>query len=394
MTETIRVGTIAGVRVGLNWSVIGIVILLIFLLAGGLFPAQFPDEAAAAYIIAAVVATLLFVLSLLAHEVGHAVVAQRNGIEVEGITLWLLGGVARLRGESSTAAVDFRIAAIGPFISFVLGAGFLIAAWATTEAGAPDLIVGVLGYIGAINILLAVFNLVPAAPLDGGRILRAALWAWRGDRYLAQIWSARAGRVFGLVLIGLGVISLFTGYTGGLWWALIGMFIVTMATTEENHARTGAMLAGLRARDIMTPNPDTTTPDQNVAQFLQDVALTRRHSAFPLLGPAGDVVGMVTINRIRQLPRERHGQATLADIACPLDEVPIARPDELVSDVLVRLSGCADGRALVMDNGRLVGIISPTDISRAISLRGLGVESFSGADLTHSYDRPPVDPNR
>lgn len=394
MTETIRIGNIAGVRVGLHWSVLGIVVLLVFLLAGGLLPAQYPDEAPIAYIAAALVATLLFVLSLLAHEIGHAVVAQRNGVEVEGITLWLLGGVARLRGESSNAAMDFRIAAIGPFISFVLGVGFLVAAWATTEAGAPDLIIGVLSYLGAINILLAVFNLVPAAPLDGGRILRAALWAWRGDRYQAQIWSARAGRVFGLLLIGLGVISLFTGYTGGLWWALIGLFIVTMASTEENYARTGAMLGGLRARDIMTPNPDTAPPDQNVAQFLQDVAMTRRHSAFPLVGAGGEVRGMVTINRIRQLPRDRHQQATVGEIACPIDEIPFVRPDELVSDVLARMSGCADGRALVMDDGRLVGIISPSDISRAISLRGLGVESFAGADLHHSYDHPSTDPKR
>jgi Zn-dependent protease/CBS domain-containing protein len=392
VTESIRLGKIAGVRVGLHWSVLGIVVLLVFLLAGGLLPAQFPGEATAAYVVAALVATLLFVLSLLAHEVGHAVVAQRNHIEVEGITLWLLGGVARLRGESSNAAMDFRIAAIGPFISFVLGVGFLVAAWASTEAGAPDLLNGVLGYIGTINILLAVFNLVPAAPLDGGRILRAVLWAWRGDRHQAQIWSARAGRVFGLLLIGLGVVSVFNGYTGGLWWALIGLFIVTMASAEENHARTGAMLGGLRARDIMTPDPDTTAPDQNVAQFLQDVAMTRRHSAFPLVGTDGEVRGMVTINRIRQLPRDRHHEATVDEIACPVDEIPIVRPDELVSDVLVRMSGCADGRALVMDDGRLVGIVSPSDVSRAISLRGLGIASFAGADLTHTHDHPGTDP--
>lgn len=387
MTETVRLGTVAGVRVGLHWSVLGIVFLLMIGLAGGLLPVQFPDQPVAAYLVAAAVATTLFVASLLAHEVGHAVVARRNGVEVEGITLWLLGGVARLRGESPNAGVDFRIAAIGPAISLVLGIAFTVVAWVLADAGVPELVAGVAGYLGAINLLLAMFNLIPAAPLDGGRILRSALWAWRGDRYQAQIWSARAGRVFGFALIAFAVLSLFTGYGGGLWLALIGLFIVTMASMEENHARTSAALGSLRARDIMTANPDTADPGVSVADFLHDVALIRKHSSFPLLGPSGEVQGLVTLNRIRALPRDRHHEATIDEIACPLDEIPIVRPDELVSDLLVRLSGCADGRALVMEGDRLIGIVSPSDVSRAVALRGLGVESFDGADLARSDDR-------
>lgn len=387
MTETVRLGTVAGVRVGLHWSVLGIVFLLMIGLAGGLLPVQFPDQPVAAYLVAAAVATTLFVASLLAHEVGHAVVARRNGVEVEGITLWLLGGVARLRGESPNAGVDFRIAAIGPAISLVLGIAFTVVAWVLADAGVPELVAGVAGYLGAINLLLAMFNLIPAAPLDGGRILRSALWAWRGDRYQAQIWSARAGRVFGFALIAFAVLSLFTGYGGGLWLALIGLFIVTMASMEENHARTSAALGSLRARDIMTANPDTADPGVSVADFLHDVALIRKHSSFPLLGPSGEVQGLVTLNRIRALPRDRHHEATIDEIACPLDEIPIVRPDELVSDLLVRLGGCADGRALVMEGDRLIGIVSPSDVSRAVALRGLGVESFDGADLARSDDR-------
>jgi Zn-dependent protease len=383
MTETIRLGKLAGVRVGLHWSVLGIVVLLLLFFAGGL-PAQFPDQSPAAYIIAALAATTLFVLSLLAHEVGHAVVAARNGIEVEGITLWLLGGVARLRGEAANPGMDFRIAAVGPAISLALGAIFTVTSWVLSGAQAPELITGVVSYLGAINILLAVFNLIPAAPLDGGRILRSALWAWRGDRAEAQIWSARAGRVFGFILVALGVFGMFAGTGGGLWWVLIGLFIVTMASVEENYARTSAILGGLRARDIMTPDPDSADPGYTVADFVRDVVMVRRHSAFPLVLPSGEVTGIVTLNRIRSLPPDRHATTTIGEIACPLNEVPIARPDELVSELLVRLAGCADGRALVMEGGRLVGIISPTDISRAASLRGIGIQSFDGADLARS----------
>jgi Zn-dependent protease len=384
MTETIRLGTVAGVRVGLHWSVLGIVALLLFSFAGGALPAQFPDQSPAAYVLAAVLATALFVLSLLAHEVGHAVIAMRNGIEVEGITLWLLGGVARLRSEASNPGMDFRIAAVGPGISLVLGAGFTATSWVLSGAQAPELVTGVVGYLGVINIVLAVFNLIPAAPLDGGRILRSALWAWRGDRAQAQIWAARAGRVFGFLLVALGVFGVFAGTGGGLWWVLIGLFIVTMASVEENYARTSAVLGGLRARDIMTADPDIADPGYTVADFVRDVLMARRHSAFPLVGRNGDVAGMVTLNRIRALPTDQHTTTTIGEIACPIDEVPIARPDELVRELLVRLGGCADGRALVMDGSRLVGIISPSDISGAATLRGIGIQSFDGADLARS----------
>jgi Zn-dependent protease len=383
MTETIRLGTVAGVRVGLHWSVLGIVVLLLVFFAGGL-PAQFPDHSPAAYILAALVATALFVLSLLAHEIGHAVVAVRNGIEVDGITLWLLGGVARLRGEATNPGMDFRIAAVGPAISLVVGAAFTVASWVLSGTQAPELVTGVVSYLGAINILLAAFNLIPAAPLDGGRILRAALWAWRGDQAQAQIWSARAGRVFGFLLVALGVFGVFAGTGGGLWWVLIGLFIITMASVEENYARTSAILGGLRARDIMTPNPDTADPGHTVNDFVRNILMTRRHSAFPLVLSNGEVAGIVTLNRIRALPPDRHASTTIGQIACPTNEVPIARPDELVSELLVRLGGCVDGRALVMDGDRLVGIISPTDISRAATVRGIGVQSFDGADLARS----------
>jgi Zn-dependent protease len=262
MNETMRLGTVAGVRVGLHWSVLGIVALLLIVFAMVSLPAQFPGLAAPAYIAAAVVATTLFVLSLLAHEIGHAVVAARNGIEVEGITLWLLGGVARLRGEAANAGMDFRIAAIGPAVSLALGIVFTTSGVLLAATQAPDLVSGVAWYLGLINILLAVFNLIPAAPLDGGRILRSVLWAWRGDRRKAQIWSARSGRFFGFMLIALGVFSIILGAAGGLWWMLIGLFIVTMASVEENHARTSATLGELRAREIMTPDPDTAVPDE------------------------------------------------------------------------------------------------------------------------------------
>ncbi|MGH3967911.1 MAG: site-2 protease family protein, partial [Mycobacterium sp.] len=325
---------------------------------------------------------VLFVLSLLAHEMAHAIVAQRNGIEVDGITLWLLGGVARLRGEAATPGADFRISAIGPVTSLLVAAVFGAVTWLAELGDMNALMVAVPRYLAAINVVLAVFNTIPAAPLDGGRILRAAVWAWRRDRFTATVVAARAGRVFGFSLIALGLLQAISGTFGGLWFILLGLFVVTMASAEEHHARTSSALAGIRVRDIMTAHPETADANSTVTEFLRDVALLRRHSAFPLLDHVGRLQGLVTLNRIRVVPPEQRANTLLREVACPPDEIPLAQPDEPLSALLSRLNGCADGRALVVDNGDLLGIVSPSDISRAAALHGLGVQfGTGGADI-------------
>lgn len=384
MTSTVKLGRIAGVEVGVHWSVLAIVVLLV---AG--LSAHFPDIAAGypwgAYLLAAVVAAALFVLSLLAHELAHAVVAQRNGVGVDGITLWLLGGVARLRGQAPTPAADFRISAIGPLTSLVLAAVFGAAARLVGWAGMSELAVAALNYLAVINVVLAAFNMIPAAPLDGGRILRAAVWAWRGDRLTATVVAARAGRIFGFTLIALGILQAIGGAGGGLWWVLLGLFVVTMAGAEEHHARTSSALAGVRVRDVMTEHPETADGNATVADFLQDVALLRRHATFPLIDRAGRLQGLVTFSRIRAVPAERRATTRLHEVACPPDGIPLAQPDEPLSALLARLRGCTDGRALVFAGDTLVGIVSPSDISRAVSLHGLGVRfGAGGADIAES----------
>lgn len=381
MKATVRLGRLAGVSVGVHWSVLGIVLLLVVGLSVQ-FRVLAEGYATWEYVIAAVVTATLFVLSLLAHELAHAIWARRNGVGVEGITLWLLGGVARLTGDALTPGAAFRIAAVGPLTSFLAGAVFGIAARLADDAGLSSLTVAVLSYLALINVVLAVFNLIPAAPLDGGRILRSAIWAWRGDQFVATVWAARAGRLFGFLLIGLGLLRVIYGM-GGLWWILLGLFIVTMASAEEHQARTTTMLAGVRVQDVMTPDPETVSGDRTVADFLRDVVLLRRHSAFPLVDGFGRVEGLITFNRLRAVPILEHETVRLRDVACPPQDIPSATPDEPLTDLLPRLSGCADGRALVYDQGRLVGIVSPSDISRAVTLHGMGVwAGTGGSDIT------------
>jgi Zn-dependent protease len=384
VTETIRLGRLAGVRVGLHWSVLVVVALLVLGLGLGRFPVLRPDYPLALHLAAGVAAALLFLGSLLAHELAHAVVARRNRVEVEGITLWLLGGVAQLRGDAATPGAAFRIAAVGPATSAVLGGAFWLLTLLVVSLRLDPLLAEVLSYLALVNLLLAAFNLVPAAPLDGGRILRAALWAWRGDPYQATVWSAWAGRGFGYLLIGYGGFRVITADLSGLWYALLGLFVVNMASAEERQARVGAALAGLRVGEVMTPHPETATGDSTVGDFLRDVAMLRRHSAFPLVGPDGGVQGMITMNRLRGVAPELRERTRLREVACPPEGIPTASPDEPLSSLLYRMDGCTDGRALVFDDGRLVGIVSPSDISRTATWRGIGVGWRDGADLAYS----------
>ena len=374
MEESLRLGTIAGVRVGINWSVLAIFVLLAFGLASGQLPAQFPDAGTAAYVAGGVIAAVVFLLSLLTHEVSHAVVARRNGLQVDGITLWLFGGVARLSGEADSPGAELRIAGIGPLVSLVL-AGVFFGLTVAVDAAVGGVAVGVLEWLAAINLALAVFNLVPAAPLDGGRILRAFLWRRRGDKLSAAVTSARAGKAFGFVLIGLGLLQLVlaAGF-GGLWLVFIGWFLINAANAEEQFARVRGALGDVRVGDVMTSDPTVVPTGLSVADALDEYVLRNRYSAFPVTADGGRPTGLVTLNRIKAVPPDARAGTAVGDIACPLNDVPTAGPDEPLAELLPRMSGCADGRALVLSDGRLVGIVSPTDVARTLEradLRGM-----------------------
>ncbi|WP_345072025.1 site-2 protease family protein [Phytohabitans flavus] len=371
MTASFRLGRIAGVPVGVNWSVLVIFVLI----AGGLsivnLPRGYPGYAGWAYALAGILAAVIFFLGLLAHEVSHAIVAQRNGLQVQQITLWLFGGVAEIRGEARDPGAEVRIAGIGPLVSLIIGVVFGVAAAIVAAVSHRGLFFGALAWLAAINLALAVFNVLPAAPLDGGRLLRAALWKWRGDRVWAAIASARAGRVLGAALIAVGLWQFLTGNgIGGLWLALIGWFLWGAAGAEERQTRATQALAGVHVGDVMTAQPSTVSPDASVAEFVDHDLMQHRHTAFPLTD-AGRPVGLVTLDRVRQVPFERRQNTKLRDIACPADQLTLTTPQEELTELLPRLNGCSDGRALVVADHQLVGIVSPSDVSRAVEHRAL-----------------------
>ena len=366
MGQSFSLGRISGIRIGMNWSVLLIVALLAYGLAAGQFPAEVPHRPEAEYVVAAIVTAVAYIGSLLAHELAHSLVARRNGVQVEGITLWLLGGVSRLQGEMPNPAAEVRVAGIGPLTSLVLGGVFMLVAWLLHGAGVAGVAVAALAWLGGINILLAVFNVIPAAPLDGGRLLQAVLWAITRDRLKAAMWSARSGQVFGWALFVIGgYLVLARRDYSWLWFLLLGWFLTSAATAENQQAVVQSRLRTVAVREIMTAGPVTVPASATVARFRRELQPWLRHSAFPVVDD-GETVGLVTLSRINRVPEDERDRITLREIACPLAEVAQATPDEPVADLLPRLNACSEGRALVLADGRLAGIVAPADISRAL----------------------------
>jgi Zn-dependent protease len=370
--RALRLGRILGIEVKIDASAAVILGLIAWLLAEATLPELADGYTTAEYWIVGAVSALGFFASLLAHEMSHSVVARRRGIKVRDITLWLFGGVATIEGEPRTPRDEFAVAFAGPAMSIGVGAAALAAGSIATAAGASVLVVAALAWLGTINLVLAVFNLVPAAPLDGGRVLRAWLWQRHGDHARAARTAARAGEIFARVLIGIGVVELWFGLgLGGIWSILLGWFLLGAARSEEEQVDLEERLAGYRVRDVMTPQPLTAPASISVAELLDDYVLRRHCSAFPLVDATGRVVGLATLARARAVPSGRRAVTPARDVAWPVHEVTTARPDEAVMPVLRRAAG-GDGRVLVFDGERLVGIMSPSDIARVVQVLSAG----------------------
>lgn len=376
MEETFRLGRVAGIQIGVNWSLILIAWLLTWSMANSVLPDASPGHSTGLYWVAGALGTVLFYGSLLTHELSHALVARRRGVGIEGITLWLFGGVARLKSEPATPRDELAIAIAGPAASFTI-AGFFGLIWLSVHSIQPDgatgsIIAGLFGWLATTNALLAVFNLVPAAPLDGGRVLRALLWGWRGDRIRATVVSSRAGRGFGFLLIGLGILSATSGAgLSGLWFVFLGWFLLNAARAEEHHVLLRGALAGVTVAQVMTNQPVALPSRLSVEDFVNQHLWRQHCSSFPITGANGEVQGLVTLTQLRAVEPERRSITSLGDIATPLAAIAVAKAEEFLVDVLERLPASDQQRILVLDQGHLTGIVSPSDISRAVSASAL-----------------------
>lgn len=366
MRDSFTLGRIAGVSFGLNWSWFVVFALIVWTLAAGIFPETNPGFSDGAYVALALVAAFLFFTSLLLHEFGHALQARREGMEIEGITLWLFGGVAKFKGMFPSAGAEFRIAVAGPLVSLALGVLFVLVAWL---AGTPEAVDAVAAWLGYINLTLLVFNLLPALPLDGGRVLRSLLWRARGDFGWATRVAATVGRGFGYLMIGGGVFLLiFEGTFSGAWLAFLGWFLLMAAAAEDRYLLAQQALGGLRVRDLMVGDPVTTRADATLGEFMDDVVSRTRYTAYPVTDN-GTAVGLLPFSCVAEVPRRDWDARSVRDCMIPRDEVPVVSPDEELMHAAEELAENDLHRALVLDGERLVGLLSITDVARALEMR-------------------------
>jgi len=370
MTASLRFGRVAGIPVGASWSALLIALLIAWTLGGQLLPAQVPGLTPAAYWLAGAVGAGLFLGSLLGHEIGHALVARRAGLRVRGITLWLLGGVAQLEDEPASPGDELRVAIVGPAVSLALAVGFGLAAVALSVVGGPALAVVVAAWLALANAVLAVFNLLPAAPLDGGRVLRGLLWRRHGDRVRASLTATRAGVWVGSGLIGYGLLGALTGCgIGTLWTALIGWFLVTAARQERDQAVLGRGLGGLRADQVMATAPAVAPAWFTVDAFLRNYVEPWQATILPLRSFDGQPAGVVTAAALYAVPHDRRHIVRAGDVAIPMSALLVVAPDQPVGDLTARLAG---GRtvAVVVAGGQLLGLITADDLARAAAQGG------------------------
>ncbi len=364
MTPSFTIARIAGIRIGINWSWLIVFALIVWTLESSIFPGTNPGLSTTTYLAMAFVAAVLYFTSLLAHELGHAVQARRDGVEIEGITLWLFGGVATFKGMFPSAGAELRIAIAGPAVSLLLGGLFVAVAVVGGLGSAGD---GVAAWLGYINLLLLAFNLLPALPLDGGRVFRSLLWLRLRDFARATRIAADTGRGFGWFLIGVGLLLFIIGGAwSGAWLAFLGWFLLNAAAAEGRYGLLRDALGDLRVRDLMIRRPESVAADSTLAEFMDGIAHHHRFTTYPVVADER-VVGLLPFASLARVPRRDWETTSVRDCMLGSDAVPHVREDESLLDAVADLQTGPIDRALVVADDHVVGLLSMTDLGRLVA---------------------------
>lgn len=380
---------IAGVQIAIDYSWLVIFVLVLWSLSAGYFPEVHPGYPTSEYWIVGIVGTFLFFASIVIHELSHAIVGNSLGQPVKRISLFIFGGMAHLGHEPTDANAELKIAAAGPLTSFVLGVFFF---WIPTLFGfrhGHPMWASVFDYLGFINIALGLFNLLPGFPLDGGRILRAAVWARTGDFRRATARAADWGRGIAWGLIALGALEIFAGaLVGGLWLIFIALFLKGAASSSYQGIIMEQVLGGARVRDLMVRDPEVIDAGTTVAAAVNEHFAHHGYTGFPVVED-GRPVGMLAIAQIRDCPAAERAAKRVAEVMKPINQALEIGPDATLAQALRQMSEAETGRLLVIENGRLIGLITRSAIAHFIMVRNeLG---FSTDE--RSEDRPAASPD-
>jgi Zn-dependent protease/predicted transcriptional regulator len=371
MPASIRLGRVSGIPIGLHYSWFIIAALITVSLAAHFRTTQ-PDWQAPTTWVISVLTAVLFFVTLLAHELSHAIVARTRGLPVRSITLFALGGVAQIEKDATSARTEFVVAVVGPITSLVIGVVCIGIAWSlgwSVDDGTGGPMGAVLGWLGSINVLLALFNLIPGYPLDGGRLLRALLWRIYDDVDRATRTAARVGQAVGAVFIGWGLLQFFTdaGF-GGLWLAFIGWFLLTAAQASYAQVTIAETLRGVRVRDVMTDDCVTVNADLDL-QSLVDNLLLRTGRRCIVVKRADRVLGLVTSNEVRGVARDRWHEVTAGDVMRPLDQLKTVGLDTPVTEAVTTMAREDVNQLPVVTDGRLEGIVTRGHILQLLQSR-------------------------
>lgn len=375
----LRVGSVLGFEIRIDTSWLVIFFLVFWSLARGVFPDEYPELTTGIHTAMGLAGTVLFFVSLLLHELSHAVVSRAKGIPVDGITLFIFGGIAHTTREPDTPADELLIAGVGPLMSLALAALFQAAATLGQGWGLGDPVLGVAHYLAVINLVLAVFNLLPGFPLDGGRVFRAVAWAVTGNRTRATRLATAGGRFLGLALIVLGAVQALGGApVGGLWLIFIGWFLRSVAGMSLRQHVVDELLHGSVAADVMTRDPEVVDADLSLDALVDEHFIRRRYGFYPVLS-SGRLVGSVTLDDVKHVSRELWSMSTVRDVMKPLEACAVVSQRTSVADLLQEMNRRGGRRrALVIDGGALVGVISATDLASWIE-RAQALEDLTGS---------------
>ena len=369
MQKGFKLFKVIGIQISLDYTWFIIFALVAWTLSQGYFPSVVPGLAMWIYIAMGVVSSLLLFASILLHELSHSYVANRLGLDIRGITLFIFGGIAELSREPDDPRMELKIAIAGPIASGVLALFFWLIKEGLTAMALFPLVASVCSYLVIINIVVVIFNMIPGFPLDGGRVLRAIWWMKSGNLQRATMVAGRVGKGFALFLIFFGILQTFTGnIIGGLWMVFIGIFLQQAAESGYREVLIRNSLSGIRVGDVMTREVVTVHPDDSLQVIVDDYLFKHHCVSFPVVA-ASRLVGMLNLGDIRAVPKEKWRETRVRDVMEPVTQHSLASPEETAIEVLSKMATLGVGRFPVVHMGKLVGIISRRDIMKLMAFK-------------------------
>ncbi|OGQ59602.1 MAG: hypothetical protein A3J24_06615 [Deltaproteobacteria bacterium RIFCSPLOWO2_02_FULL_53_8] len=367
MSRGLRVGSIFGIKITIDYTWFIVLVFFAWSLAFGYFPAKYPDFDKAAYMFMGLVSAVLLFACVLIHEISHSYVSNALGVRVSEITLFIFGGVAHLSEEPQDPVTELKIALAGPLASVVLAAVFWFAAGIANGVVNP-LITAILSYLSMINVVLVVFNMIPGFPLDGGRVLRALWWLKSGNLARATAIASGVGRGFAYLLILLGALQVLRGNISGLWSIFIGVFLKQAAGSSYEQLIIKQALEGVKVRDLMSKDIVTIDEGVSVADAVDGYFLKHHYTSFPVVS-FGRPTGLLFFASIRGLQKEEWPIKRVAEVMTRLEPADMLGPESAAIDALVRMFNKGAGRLIVVESGRLVGVVSRRDIMKLMEFK-------------------------